>query len=212
MDEELTDVRSGTVYRHGREEMLPYLPPAASRVLDVGAADGEFGRALRTARPTLEIWGVEPDPAARADRAYDHFVRSGFPEAAESVPPRAFDAIYFNDVLEHMLRPEEALTAARALLAPDGVVIASIPNVRHVSALLPLVFRGNWTYTDTGVLDRTHVRFFTRRSAGELFTANGWRLRKLEGINRWYRKLAWIPATADFCFLQYAIVAEPVQR
>jgi 2-polyprenyl-3-methyl-5-hydroxy-6-metoxy-1,4-benzoquinol methylase len=210
-------------YDFARPEMLRFVPQSAHQVLDVGCSTGKFGMALR-ARPDTTVTGVEPDPAA-AELAKDRLdsVCTGFFPETERLVARVegYDAIVFNDVLEHMSDPRSALDAAKRLLAPDGVVVASIPNVRHISALGPLLIRDSWHYTDIGVLDRTHLRFFTRTSLIAFLRDAGWDVVSIAGINRCRRMeigdtrgLKILSAlsrrrTDPFFFLQYAVVARP---
>lgn len=175
------------LYQSPRVDMLRFLPAGARTVLDVGCSTGGFGRTLRAARPDLDVWGIEPDPVAATDASeagYTRIVVGGFPEAASEFADATFDVIFFNDVLEHMVEPEKALAAAHRLLAPGGHVIASIPNVRHFSVWWPLIRRGEWAYEDTGILDRTHLRFFTPASMRSLFDATDWHVLAIQGTNR----------------------------
>jgi hypothetical protein len=87
-------------------------------------------------------------------------------------------------VLEHMEDPAAALVAARTLLTPEGCVVASVPNVRNVRVLVPLLLRGRWDYQESGPLDRTHLRFFTRATMRELFECAGYQVRQQEPIKR----------------------------
>jgi 2-polyprenyl-3-methyl-5-hydroxy-6-metoxy-1,4-benzoquinol methylase len=110
--------------------MLPFAPVKCSRLLDVGCAEGAFGETLKRTRG-IEVWGVEPtqSAAAIATAQLDEVIEGVFgPEI--NLPPRTSNCIFFNDVLEHMLDPESALRYARGLLTPEGVVVASIPNIR----------------------------------------------------------------------------------
>ena len=210
------------LYDFARPEMEPFVPATARTVLDVGCSTGKFGEPL-VARG-CEVVGIEPDESAAelARQRLSRVIVGTFPESAAAVArPGGYDAVVYNDVLEHMTHPERALAATRDLLAPDGVLVASIPNVRHVTALGPLLVRGDWTYTDVGVLDRTHLRFFTRRSIVALFTDAGWTIEQLVGINRCrhpavgdtraLRTLSRLSGgrTDAFFYLQYAVVARP---
>ena len=76
-------------------------------------------------------------------------------------------------MLEHLRDPWSVVRLLHGGLAPGGVIVASIPNVRNFTALAPLLFRNRWRLTDAGVLDRTHLRFFVRESAVELMTSSG---------------------------------------
>jgi 2-polyprenyl-3-methyl-5-hydroxy-6-metoxy-1,4-benzoquinol methylase len=147
-----------------------------ARVLDVGCATGYL--AARLSARGCEIIGVEPDPAAaaEADRHCERVIVGSIesPEHRELIPG-TFDYVVFGDVLEHLVDPWEVLRFARGLLAPGGAVIVSLPNVAAWPVRVGLL-AGRFEYTDIGLLDRTHLRFFTRRSAHELARAAGYRV------------------------------------
>lgn len=168
---------------NARPEVLRVIPSTSRRVLDVGCAGGEFGKTLKAANASREVWGVEPRPdvAQHAGSAYDRMLTGRYPDV--QLPERFFDCIVFNDVLEHMVDPCLVLTTTHRYLTDDGVVVASIPNVRFVPVVANLAFRGRWEYQDAGVLDRTHLRFFTRRSMVEMFEATGYHVKLCRGIN-----------------------------
>ena len=167
-----------------RPEMLAFVPPAARTVLDVGCGPGGFGQSLRNDDASGELWAVEVDEevAAGAARFYDRLLVGAFPDALAGAG-KTFDCVVFNDVLEHTVDPWAVLRSTVPILAPGGVVVASIPNVRNVSVVLDLVIRGNWTYRDLGILDRTHLRFFTSRSIRALFADSGFGVETIKGIN-----------------------------
>jgi 2-polyprenyl-3-methyl-5-hydroxy-6-metoxy-1,4-benzoquinol methylase len=214
-----------TKYDVDRSEMVAFVPHPVASVLEVGCASGRFGAALRARDPGIELVGIEPDPESRthADDTFDRVVGGLFPDnAADVARPGGYDVVVFNDVLEHMVDPAAALDAARELLAPTGVVVASIPNVRHVTVTRPLILAGEWRYEDVGVLDATHLRFFTEKSIHRFFTDAGWTIDACDPINRCYRindpdTPRWIRAlgratggrTDPFFVLQYAVVARP---
>lgn len=210
-------------YDFPRTEMLPFVPPDVSRILDVGCATGAFVELLGADRPALESWGIESDPTAvRVARPrMTSLVVGHFPDVNDQLPAGSFDCVFFNDVLEHMIDPGLALAATPALLSAGGRVVASIPNVRHVSVLAQLVVRGEFRYTDTGILDKTHLRFFTRRSILRLFGESGWHVEQISGINwtPWPRLPVWLQRRMsqltggrldEFLFKQYAVVARPL--
>ena len=121
-----------------------------------------------------------------------------------------FDCIVFNDVIEHVVDPWTMLRKAERHLAPDGLIVASIPNIRYYIVVRDLLLRGRWEYADWGVLDRTHLRFFTRESISRLFPDCGYTIEQLTPINpiklrraallttRWFR---------DLRYQQFAVVA-----
>ena len=92
-----------------------------------------------------------------------------------------FGAIVCGDILEHLREPERLLRIARTWLAADGCLIASIPNVRHHSVVGSLL-GGNWTYESAGLLDRTHLRFFTRREIEKLFFRSGFAIDEMRSV------------------------------
>ena len=99
--------------------------------------------------------------------------------------PRAyFDAVVFNDSLEHFPYPEPPLALARELLAESGALVCSVPNVRYIDNLLHLLMDKDWQYRESGILDRTHLRFFTKRSLIRTLGEAGFEVRRIEGINR----------------------------
>lgn len=204
-------------YTNPRADVLPFVPDGLERVLDVGCASGHFGASLKPTK-AKEVWGIELN-AEVAEHAKPRLDRVFVGDALEIVPtmPNAnFDAVTFTDVLEHLAWPEEALRAVAPKLAPGGVVIASLPNIRHWNALWEIVMDGEFRYREEGIFDRTHLRFFTKKSIPDLFDRAGYRIERLEGINpNPGRKFAllntlFLNKFADGRFLQYVVVARPV--
>jgi 2-polyprenyl-3-methyl-5-hydroxy-6-metoxy-1,4-benzoquinol methylase len=225
------DPRDAGYFEFARPELLALVPATARRVLDVGCGAGRLGEAIK-ARQQAEVVGIECDErAARAAVSRLDRVLAGDAEALEpDFGPGSFDAVVCGDVLEHMADPEAFLRKVRAWLAPGGVLVASVPNVRHHSVVSALV-NGNWTYETAGLLDRTHLHFFTRRDAEELFSRAGFRVRRLgvvpgPGYDEWQRqgqpgevrvgRLAVGGLTREeaeeFYVYQYLVTAEPAAR
>ena len=160
-------------YYAERPEIVAVVPPTARHVLDVGCGEGSLGRQLKRDRPAVQVRGIEPSPAPAAlARACLDGVHVG--GAEDVLPPEwpAPDCIVFADCLEHMLDPWSVLARLTELLAPGGSVVISLPNVAHHTVLLGAL-RGRWDYADSGLLDRTHVRFFTRLTLLELLAQAG---------------------------------------
>jgi len=145
------------------------------RLLDLGAAGGHLGRAVRDRCAFLA--GVEPDPAlpASAREGYDEWRTTD--AAAAGTWNRPFDAVVCGDVLEHLARPEELLARIREWLRPGGTLYVSVPNVANVTVRAALL-AGRFPYAERGILDRTHLRFYTRRTARELVEGAGFRIRR----------------------------------
>lgn len=200
-----------------RPEMVPFVPAGARRIVDVGCGQACFAARLRTERGA-EVWGIELDPlaAGMAAERLDRVLTGDALACVPELPDGYFDCAVLNDLLEHLYAPEMLLRLLRAKLAPGGCLVASLPNVRHFPNLWNLVIGGEWRYTDEGILDRTHVRFFTRRSMARLFTTAGYRLTRQVGITptrSWKFRLLNLAALGrlrDTRWLQYACVAEPL--
>ncbi len=143
-------------------------------VLDVGCASGYLGTGLMARG--CEVSGVEIDPedAEKAREVLREVKVANLNDTTldELFEPASFDRVVFGDVLEHLLDPARALRSAVSLLKPGGAVVLSVPNVAHGSVRLALL-QGRWDYTDTGLLDRTHVSFFTYESLMATLHAEG---------------------------------------
>lgn len=133
-----------------------------SRILDIGTAAGLLGRALPSSK--YHITGIEPE-AGWADAAaefYDRILIGALDEASDEFIG-AYDLVVCCDVLEHMADPEEQLTRLVKAQNPHTRFMVSVPNVAHLWVRLGLLF-GRFNYSSRGILDRTHLRFFTRKS------------------------------------------------
>jgi SAM-dependent methyltransferase len=150
-------------FEHTRPEVRALVPATARRVLDVGCGGGGVGAALKQDLG-CEVVGIEgfPEAAERARERLDDVLCLDL-DALESLPPGlgSFDTIVFGDVLEHLRDPQRLVRTLLPALADDGVVVCSVPNVRHWSIVYPLLVEDRWPYDDCGLLDRTHVHFFT---------------------------------------------------
>jgi 2-polyprenyl-3-methyl-5-hydroxy-6-metoxy-1,4-benzoquinol methylase len=162
-------------WSEARSHVADLVPGSARRVLDVGCNDGTFGASVLARRPDREVWGIEPHDldAEAASRRLTGVAKGFYPDVLDQVPG-SFDCVSFNHVLEHMVDPWAALRLTRERLTPGGVIVGELPNVRHLPFLVDLVVRGRFDYVDSGLLDRTHLRFFTRSSAHDLFTSTGY--------------------------------------
>ncbi|TFH74151.1 class I SAM-dependent methyltransferase [Cellulomonas sp. HD19AZ1] len=167
------------------------LVPAGSDVLDVGCATGYLAEALNQRGCTVSGVEYDAEAAEKARPHLDHLVVGDLNtmDVDAALGGRTFDVLVLADVLEHVLDPVDVLRRLLPLLRPGGSVVMSIPNVAHGSLRLALL-QGRWQYTDVGLLDRTHIRFFTRRSVLELLADTGLAAAELRTTTR-------DPLTAD---------------
>ncbi len=170
-------------FGHVRPEVQALIPQSARRVLDSGWGVGRLGEAIKQ-RQNASVSGIEFDAnaAAAARQRLDHVWAGDVEQLDLQIPPGSFDAIVCADVLEHLRDPGRLLKQAREWLSVDGSLIASIPNVRHHSVVRSLL-QGNWTYESAGLLDRTHLRFFTRREIEKLFHRAGFAIEGMWSVN-----------------------------
>lgn len=160
-------------YSHSRPEVRALVPRTARVIVDVGCGAGAVGAALKEDIPGAEVRGIEQhlEAAAEAARRLDDVAVL----SAEGGMPASWpapDCVIFADVLEHLVDPWTTFRRWCAGLRPGAVVVVSLPNVGHHSVTIPL-WKGRWDYGKEGLLDRTHLRFFTRQTSLDLFQESG---------------------------------------
>lgn len=146
-------------------------------VLDIGCGEGFFAAELK--RDGNRIVGVDALPAAGESDALERYISADLndaqPDLARQAGEHRFDRVLFLDVLEHLVRPERLLAEVRPALKENGQVVVSVPNVANITVRLALLF-GRFNYTDRGILDRTHLHFYTRKTARAFLEENGWEI------------------------------------
>jgi trans-aconitate methyltransferase len=167
-------------YTHQRPEVVRLVPPDVRQVVDVGCGAGTLGAAIKRALPQAQVRGVEvvPSQASQAKGVLDDAVAADASAPLPSEWPTP-DCLVFADVLEHLLDPWGTLATWRTRCAPKSWAVMSIPNVSHTSVVSGLQ-RGRFDYADEGLLDRTHLRFFTRLSACAMVEDAGFEIIRME--------------------------------
>jgi len=145
------------------EHLFRQVPTNAKKILEIGCGYGNFGERVKSANPGVVYYAIElnPEAAKIAASKLDHVICGSI--ETTSLVDGDFDCIIFGDVLEHLYNPLEILSKIRPMLKPTGCVLVSVPNVQHHS-ILSSILGGDFQYQDAGLLDRTHVRFFTYAS------------------------------------------------
>lgn len=200
-----------------RRDMLPFIPADVKTSLEFGCGAGSFSRLLKEKYGT-ETWAVEIDSQAAqmASKVLDKVICEDATASLAKLPAGYFDCISMFDFLEHLQDPYSFIAAVKNKLSPNGVVIASIPNIRYFSAFRRYVFHGEWNYTDSGIMDRTHLRFFTFSSIKEFFNEQGYdiiTLQMLHPTNSTTLKilnLLTLWRLWDCKYKHFAVVARPV--
>lgn len=198
-------------YRLEREDLISHIPAGEHCVLEVGCAEGRTGAKLKAEGRARIVVGLElnPDVAACALARLDYVCCGNLEHIDIPVPHGKYDYILVGDVLEHLVDPWAALKKLRNSLTPDGKIIYSVPNIRNWTVLFPLLFNGSWEYQTYGILDSTHLRFFTRKSCVELVRSAGMNVVSISPAgSRIARKLhrARLSLLAELAAVQFVVV------
>ena len=209
------------------------------RILELGCSAGKLGEFIREKYPDAHHTGIEmnPEAAALARTRLARVIESRLEDidfAAEGIAPGSIDTFIAGDVLEHLYDPWRALQRVRPLLADDAQVAVSVPNVRNLGLLAELHDGGTWKYTPAGLLDVTHIRFFTIKDLFRMLEETGYapanvkmnldaRYEPLFNANRGkpsvtiqvgrvrLENLA-EPELLEYCTLQFVVLAHPKPR
>jgi 2-polyprenyl-3-methyl-5-hydroxy-6-metoxy-1,4-benzoquinol methylase len=164
-----------------RAEIVQMIPPGCKTVLDVGCGNGVLGEYLKK-NGVERVAGIEiAEKAARnASSVLDEVLTGNIESMDLPFDHKSFDCVVCADVLEHLVDPWCVIGKLKKLVKPGGCIVASIPNIGFHRVVRNLL-KGQWRYEDAGVLDRTHLRFFTLEGIKELFEVNSM---KIEEIHR----------------------------
>ena len=174
-------------HQNPRVEIASFINAAPGVVLDVGCGGGATGRLIKEKFPGTRVIGVELNPHAAeyARQFLDDVVCASIDEVdlAKHLGAATIGTVLLLDVLEHLYDPWRALTRIRTWLAPGTRVLASVPNIRNLASLDDLA-AGRWEYGPYGVLDVTHVRFFTRATLRRMFEETGYTVAHMEPLTQ----------------------------
>ncbi len=170
-----TDIYNQTVFEA--------IPKGLKKIIEIGTGSGALAKAYKELSSDTKYIGVEIDDSyADLSRRYcDKVYLENFENPSQDLlnELEGSDLVIFSDVLEHMYNPWKVISRLSELLPKHGSIVASIPNTQHWSFQKALL-AGNLNYADSGLLDRTHIRFFTKKTMEELFTQNGFLISSIE--------------------------------
>jgi SAM-dependent methyltransferase len=199
-----------------RENLLGYVPENVCAVVELGCGAGVFGAELKRLR-SCRVDGLELDPDAAREAAdrLDSVVVGKVEEHLDSLPLERCDLLVCNDLLEHLPQPEIVLDAFRRRAPASAHLLFSVPNVRYVEVVGELLLKRDWKYREHGVLDRTHLRFFTRKSFRRLLEDQGLEVVR-DGFSTSCRNLPFrlldrllLGSLREFRYMQYVGLARP---
>jgi len=161
-------------YTRDKAWMLPLIKAGPNTILDLGCASGRVGQKLLNTGRATELIGAEIFPAAAEEAAkiYNK-VYIGDVEAMAFDYENHFDYVICGDILEHLKDPYTMVRRISSMLKPGGSLLVCVPNVRNFRVLKNLLLHGEWEYVSSGILDSTHLRFFTRRSCRRMLEEAG---------------------------------------
>jgi 2-polyprenyl-3-methyl-5-hydroxy-6-metoxy-1,4-benzoquinol methylase len=202
-----------------RTEIAPHLPQRVHRMLDIGCGTGATTAFVKSLHDVQWAGGAEfvPEEAEKARSICDHVSVGNVEDWAfeTEIAPASLDLILCLDVLEHLVDPWRVVQRLSPLLAPGGRLIVSVPNIRNWKFIRGLLFRGDFRYRDSGLLDRTHLRFFVRDTARDLALAGGLKLHFGGNAHPWtgldarrLLSMASFGGLDDLMIKQFLIVAE----
>ncbi len=208
--------KSNRYYENTREDMLKYIPAGTKTSLEFGCGHGGFSELVKDKYDT-ETWAVEinEEAAHEAEKKLYKVINSDAFKSLDDIPDNYFDCIILFDILEHLLDPSALLRALKNKLSNKGVIMASIPNIRYYRTFIDLVIHGNWDYKEQGILDNTHVRFFTYKSIAKMLNQLKFEILVFEGIHptssRTFKILnaVLLNSLADIRYKHFAFVVKP---
>lgn len=186
--------KSEQYFSGARIDYLSELPrDRTARVLEIGCGFGETGALALSSGKCASYSAVEicEDAAAKAKLKITEVVAGNIESVNLPWGEKCFDVLILSEVLEHLVDPWSVLRKIRPLMKPGARVFASSPNVSHFS-VLRMLLRGDWTLGDSGLMDRTHLRWFTPRSYRELFESTGYRVDSVQELAPFGKKAKFI--------------------
>jgi 2-polyprenyl-3-methyl-5-hydroxy-6-metoxy-1,4-benzoquinol methylase len=209
----LYDEKTNGYFSRARTEIEPLLSQQngiALRALEIGCSEGHTLEWLKKAGYCSWVAGVEPYAELRTSvGAIDEFFKIDIEKELPTIAAASLDLILCLDVLEHLVNPWEAVRRIDSLLKPGGQLIISVPNLRNYRILFDLAFRGKFSYSESGILDRTHLRFFTRTTAVELAESAGAKVTTVVGTETktWQKRLLTGMGLGDLMAKQFVLAA-----
>ena len=204
-------------YQSPRRDLLALIPHDVKRVLDIGCGEGEFGRIFKEERGGVVV-GVENNKSAveGCKEKLDRVIEGDIESVNIPFPRGYFEAIVWGDILEHLRDPWHQLKRFSEYLSKGGYAIMSIPNIAYYSVIFNLCLK-RWRYQERGIMDITHLRFFTLEGIRDLVQDAGLEIIRIEKryrftekgskADRFARIMSFIPFVGEYFVNKYLVVA-----
>jgi O-antigen biosynthesis protein len=206
--------REQNYYSIIRKDIISLIPKSVKKILDVGCGYGSTAAVIKEKYPDIEIIGIElsEEAAIKSQKNVDRVINGDIEIIEPDFPVKYFDLIICADVLEHTKDPWSVLKKLHKYQNDDAILIASIPNIRYIKVLLKILFN-KFEYEASGVLDVSHLRFFTLHTIKKMFKECGFQIIKIKNNRNkgWKMRLLSILSFGilfPFGIYQYIIVAK----
>jgi 2-polyprenyl-3-methyl-5-hydroxy-6-metoxy-1,4-benzoquinol methylase len=183
------DTKESSLYKEKNDDyyeganpyLLKHINEGWTEVLDIGCSKGGLGAAIK--EKGIRVSGIEnfEEAAQIAKGKLDHVIQGNIETMELPYEKEQFDCIIFGDVLEHLFDPWLVLKKVKPYVKKEGSILTSIPNAAHISIVISLL-NGDWTYEEVGLMDKTHIRFFTFKEMMRLFTNTGFSINQVERV------------------------------
>lgn len=167
------------------EDLFSLIPKDANAILEVGCASGQLGSRYKEFNASCNYIGIEmvPDVAKKAESHLDRVITGNAEQLSNkrlAIQDESLDCVVYGDVLEHLIDPWKMVEQHAALVKKGGYMVTCIPNIRHWSVINKLL-HGKWEYREDGIMDKTHLRFFTLDSIYKMFEGAGFKVQDVLG-------------------------------
>jgi len=172
-------------YKNNREDLIALIPVGMKfkSALEIGCGEGNTLMSLKERGIAEKIIGIDIKKIAGSNQEkLDRFVVADLNSQPLKEKKNSFDLIILGDILEHLIDPWVTLQTIKNLLTDDGIIISSIPNIRFYKALKSILIEGSFKYSDEGIFDRTHLRFFAKKDVINLFTTTGFKFDQITSV------------------------------
>lgn len=210
MENKLYTDKTDDYFSNVRTDVIDLIPQnnLNANMLEIGAGDGSTLLYCKKNGYAKNITGIElckMEGSLQESSEFDDFIIGNIETMDLEFKENSFDVILCLDVLEHLIDPSSLLQKIKIYLKDDGVLVTSIPNIRELSTMINIFFKGDFRYTDSGVLDKTHLRFFCKKNIIDLFLKNNFKIIKLTDAKNGKR---WIINRFTFGLFEEFITAQ----
>jgi ubiquinone/menaquinone biosynthesis C-methylase UbiE len=216
---DIYEEKNGNYYSYVRYDLIQMVEGHDNKILDIGCGDGQTGWALKKSGKAKEIVGIEliQSVAKRAESKLDKVIHGDVEKMVLSFQPEYFDYIIMGDVIEHLINPWRIIKQLSRFLSREGFLIASIPNVGHWRVLKDLILFDKWEYQKAGILDKGHLRFFTKQTILRMFKESGFKvISMLANTSRTKRAKFFYSSAPNifrrFLIMQYLVKAQKISE